>query len=391
MSLLRCPDTSVADSVVRPEALNTRPKPAASKRTSAQAADAAAIVAPLEQPTISVAMATYNGGKYLRAQLQSLARQSRRPKELVIVDDGSTDQTLKIAKAFARTMPFPVRIYRNGNRLGYRRNFMRAAQICRGDLVAFCDQDDVWAPQKLAEVAAAFKDDSVLMVYHNARLINDSGKNLGLIFKNKRSRVDFSPLGIEPWRIVPGFSQTVRRYLVRYSKLHAHSVDMFDSSEHMPHDQWFIFLASALGKVVYLPSALAHYRQHEQNTSGWLKARPIAHTIHNIANASYYATVSSEAVSNRLDLLRRLQRNKRKLNLDHQTVDAAIKHYTRIKGYVERRSRLYTERSFYLRARMLYSLVKSRSYSDPKVKFDRGSFWLDTIVGVPVGPVLRRA
>jgi len=101
-------------------------------------------------PGVSIALATFNGEKYLVPQLESLAGQSQLPAELIISDDCSVDRTLEIARDFAGRAPFPVRILRNERRIGFRANFMRAVEHCGSDLVAFCDQDDIWEPEKLA-------------------------------------------------------------------------------------------------------------------------------------------------------------------------------------------------------------------------------------------------
>src|SRR5690348_8403095 len=94
--------------------------------------------------SISVAMATYNGARYIREQLDDLAAQTRLPAEVVVCDDESSDGTVAILEHFAASAPFPVHIHRNSERLGYRANFMKCASLCSSDLVAFCDQDDRW-------------------------------------------------------------------------------------------------------------------------------------------------------------------------------------------------------------------------------------------------------
>lgn len=99
---------------------------------------------------ISVAMATYNGERFLQEQLDSLAAQTHLPCELVVGDDGSTDGTLGILERFAETAPFPVRIWRNPVNLGFGGNFLLTASRCVGEWIAFCDQDDVWLPEKLS-------------------------------------------------------------------------------------------------------------------------------------------------------------------------------------------------------------------------------------------------
>src|SRR5690349_15385572 len=107
---------------------------------------------------ISVAMATYNGAPFLPEQLQSLAAQTLPPFELVVCDDGSTDRTIQILREFATSAPFPVRIHENSERLGFGDNFLKAAALCQGDWIAFCDQDDIWLPHKLETVARHIDD-----------------------------------------------------------------------------------------------------------------------------------------------------------------------------------------------------------------------------------------
>src|SRR5580700_9119831 len=103
----------------------------------------------MSNPCISLAMATFNGARYLGDQLTSLASQTVKPLELVACDDGSTDETIALLQSFSASAPFTVRIIQNVNRLGYKQNFMKAASLCKGSLIAFCDQDDIWNDNKL--------------------------------------------------------------------------------------------------------------------------------------------------------------------------------------------------------------------------------------------------
>ena len=101
------------------------------------------------QPTVSVALCTYNGTDYLPTQWQSLLEQQRLPDEMVISDDRSTDGTPALLERLAAETPFPVRILQNKNRLGYNKNFERALASCTGELIFICDQDDFWLPEKI--------------------------------------------------------------------------------------------------------------------------------------------------------------------------------------------------------------------------------------------------
>ena len=86
-------------------------------------------------PSISIAMATYDGARFVAEQLASFAAQTRLPDELVVTDDGSTDGTLEIVERFAATAPFAVHIHRNPARLGYTLNFSEAVSKCEGEII----------------------------------------------------------------------------------------------------------------------------------------------------------------------------------------------------------------------------------------------------------------
>lgn len=217
----------------------------------------------------SIAMATYNGARYVAEQLESLRAQTVAPHELVVTDDASSDETVAIVRAFAETCGFPVRLDINPERLGYRRNFMKAAGLCTGDIVLFCDQDDIWLPTKVAEVAAAFARDEVLFVYHNAEMFADDGTRLGLVFDDVRQLRRVEAGNPNVFQIVRGCTQAYRQVLHAYDGLWPLSRDIWSPNvEQDAHDLWYPFLALALGEAVYLPKSLMLYRQHGANTSG---------------------------------------------------------------------------------------------------------------------------
>ncbi len=217
---------------------------------------------------ISVAMCTFNGGRFLDAQLDSLARQTLKPIELVVCDDGSSDDTQSRVRQFAETAPFAVRWISNPSRLGYRANFMTAARQCAGDLIAFCDQDDVWCPDKLERAAVPFASPDVMLSYHRVSLIDQDGSRLG-DYDDRAPRTN--PVeypDCDPWLFGLGFTLTFRRKLCLAEALWPLSRDFYDREQNAAHDQWFFFLALAHGKIVYIDATLALYRQHDHNLFG---------------------------------------------------------------------------------------------------------------------------
>jgi hypothetical protein len=217
--------------------------------------------------SVSVAMATYNGSRFIREQLNSIAAQTILPAELVVTDDASSDDTLSIVRQFATTAPFPVHVHPNPIRLGYRGNFMRNVNLCTSEIIALCDQDDVWDARKLEEACRPFSDPEVLLSFHEAWLTNSVGERTGLakIFPlaERSERLSLFPM-INPY----GFSMLFRRSLLTFSDLWQQSVDNLEPHNRMAHDQWMFFLASVFGTIAFVDKPLADYRQHENSTYG---------------------------------------------------------------------------------------------------------------------------
>src|SRR6478672_9070821 len=122
--------------------------------------------------TVSVALCTFNGAAHLPDQLGSIAAQRRLPDELVVRDDASSDGTCGVIRAFAARVPFPVRFEVNAHRLGSTRNFDRAIAACSGEIIALCDQDDIWRDDKLRLLERRFQDDSIGLVFSDADIVD---------------------------------------------------------------------------------------------------------------------------------------------------------------------------------------------------------------------------
>jgi len=134
----------------------------------------------MAQLSLSVALCTYDGSRFLSEQLQSIGSQSRLPDELVICDDRSSDNTVAIIKSFALEAPFPLRLEVNPTNLGSTKNFERAISLCRGDVIALSDQDDIWKTDKLAYIERVFLSSaSVGAVFSDADVVDEQLNSLG--------------------------------------------------------------------------------------------------------------------------------------------------------------------------------------------------------------------
>lgn len=217
---------------------------------------------------VSVAMATYMGSAYITEQLQSISAQSTPPAEIVICDDRSADDTAQLVVDFARQSAIPVRLFINDERLGWRANFMKAALLCESELIAFCDQDDVWDRHKLEIIAAAFADAETLVVFHDATIVQADLTPIVPFLQGGGEPDSARALERSPWRDVYGFTLAFRSELLEFWKYWPSSVDKSVGHQRAAHDQWLLFLGASLGTTQHLAEPLTLYRQHDRNAVG---------------------------------------------------------------------------------------------------------------------------
>ena len=341
---------------------------------------------------VSLALATYNGAAFLAEQLQSLAAQTHRPFELIVQDDRSTDETLAVVAAFAATAPFPVHVASNPERLGYRANFMAAAGRCQGDLIGFCDQDDVWYPHKLATVVARFDDPQVMLVHHNARLVTAAGQPLGRIYDWDGVRdTDTGPMGASPWRFPQGFAMTFRPELLALSGFRERSVDYLSAYEALAHDQWIYLLALVFGRVRFVAEALVDYRQHDTNAYGISRRHKsrldlLNEKFEKFSNYTNYARASRTIAT----LLREASPDLQ-APLAPERALAAAERFDELEALYRQRAEAYSAPSPVARASAWLALARAGRYgAAPGWSFDREEIVRDFVLGVCLAKLRRR-
>ena len=203
-------------------------------------------------------MATWNGAKFLPEQLETLIPQLTFGDEVVVVDDGSSDETLEILKRAANESKAAViRIHQNERRLGPMSTFERALSLARGDILLLCDQDDRWLPGKADRMRSLFAGDPDLtLVISDAQVIDGTGRIIA-----------------PSWRALSPFWRSWLATMVK-NKYHGCTMAFRQTSMEycLPipagaphHDQWIGILHSIFGKVLYIPEPLIQYRRHGGN------------------------------------------------------------------------------------------------------------------------------
>lgn len=232
----------------------------------------------MDSPTISVALATCDGARYLPALLDSLIAQRRPPIELIACDDASNDGTTALLHSFAERAPFPVRIQRNPARLGVVANFSRAISACSGHCIALADQDDVWHADKLTRLSKALAEPSVLAAFSDANVVEENLDRLGYTMW-QRIRFTLN----EQRRMMQGnaFEVLLKHHIVTGATL-AFKVSLRDTALPVPpgwpHDAWLALMAAAQGGLVAIPEPLIAYRQHGANLVGGMQKSWLSET-----------------------------------------------------------------------------------------------------------------
>ncbi|WMJ70208.1 glycosyltransferase family 2 protein [Stenotrophomonas sp. 24(2023)] len=223
-------------------------------------------------PSVGVALCTYNGAAYLQVQLDSILAQSVRVDEVVVGDDGSSDQTLELLAAFAAragAQGIRVEVVQHPRNLGYVLNFADALQRCRADIIFLCDQDDAWHPGRVQAYLQRFQaDPSLLMLHSDARLVDAQGRTLGsnlldvLVVHPAEVALERSGLAIDAILLrnfITGATCALRRPLLD---------DGLPIAPCWSHDEWLAVIASLRGGLDMLGQPTIDYRQHGRNQIG---------------------------------------------------------------------------------------------------------------------------
>jgi glycosyltransferase involved in cell wall biosynthesis len=221
-------------------------------------------------------MCTYNGGKYIEEQLQSIVDNTENDWKIFVFDDQSTDNTLEIIYQFEKIYPDKITVNINNIRKGAIVNFLSSIydiglKMKDNDFIMLCDQDDIWNPNKIQktkngmnELISVYGNNMPLLVCTDVTVVDDRMNTINDSFRRMNhysiKRLDFSHLIME--NKVQGCTTMINKSMALMLSRMPDRVVM--------HDGWMAFVASAFGKIKYIDEPTMKYRQHGSNVQGSL-------------------------------------------------------------------------------------------------------------------------
>lgn len=204
---------------------------------------------------VSVCLATYNGGRFIQEQMDSILPQLNKNDEVIISDDGSTDNTISILKGFNDER---IKIFQNKYEKGYSNNFEHALECSKGDIIFICDQDDVWEPDKVACMIEALRYNDVAI--SDALICDETLQpTLGSHFKLHKIEKGF----IKSWTKMRyigacmAFKRDILEKILPFPK----------NKDFSPYDYWIAVASELYYKVALVPKMLIRYRRHSNTAS----------------------------------------------------------------------------------------------------------------------------
>ncbi len=220
--------------------------------------------------SISVAMATYNGEKYIKEQLDSILCQLKESDEIIISDDGSSDNTIKIIESYKDKR---IKLI-EGPKKGIKKNFENAIKECQNEYIFLADQDDIWVNNKVEIVLSYFENKNIDLVIHDCDVVNNNLEVINESFYKLRNS--------KKGKIKNIIKNSYIGCCMAFKSSLKYKVIPIPNNIEM-HDQWIGLRIEKYGHVLFIKEKLIHYRRHDNNAS-LMKHHPINKMIKNRFN-----------------------------------------------------------------------------------------------------------
>ncbi len=221
---------------------------------------------------VTVALCTYNGEKYLIEQLDSIFNQTCAIDEVIICDDGSTDKTIEIITQYQIHYPSIIHLVKNGENLGYAKNFEKALSLATGDMIFLSDQDDKWLPNKVERFKEIFDTQPKIDgIFCDAFVMNENGEPSGysiwesIAFKHRIDLQESNELLydyiLKTYNVATGCCIALRSKAL-------HPLLPFNFTYCGIHDEYLALALSAKNSFFALNECLGYYRAHQNQNVG---------------------------------------------------------------------------------------------------------------------------
>lgn len=219
---------------------------------------------------VSVAMATYNGEKYIKEQIETILNNLDDKDELVISDDGSSDMTIEIINKINDKRITLL----EGPKKGLKKNFENAIKNTTGDVIFLSDQDDIWMENKVEKVLECFNNNNYILIQHDAIVVDEKDKVIYESFAEHRK--------VKTGVIKNLIKNSYHGCCIAFRKELIKEILPIPDNVYL-HDEWIGIVAELNGKTYFLNEKLIKYRRHSENTSSF-KHLPVKEMFLNRVN-----------------------------------------------------------------------------------------------------------
>ena len=244
---------------------------------------------------VAVLLATYNGEKYIEEQLDSIINQTYKDFVCYIHDDGSKDSTLRICESYEKHYPGTICNLKYESTGGAKNNFFSLMKRVDADYFLFCDQDDVWLPNRIEKMMNALEDvDDDFLAFSDLKIVDEKLNVLSDSFYDSNhinpATIDYKNALIKGY--IPGCAMMASRKLIEKAL-------SFHNSESIKMHDWWIVLTAFMtdSRLIFVNESLSLYRQHSNNTIGAKNLSTIDRIVFNVKRV-FSGTLKAEKKNN---------------------------------------------------------------------------------------------
>ena len=235
-------------------------------------------------PKVDILLATYNGEKYIKEQVESILNQTYENIQIIISDDCSTDKTRQVLKKYENNEK--IKIFYQEKNLGYVKNFEFLLKQVESNLYMLSDQDDVWKKEKVEKSVEKIESEKLDLVFGDLEVVDENlntlyksyNRYMHLIHKIKKYQKDYRLQYL--YNCMTGCTIISRKNWI--DKV----LPFPTNSKYMIHDYWLGLVIALNGKVGYIEEPYILYRQHGKNQVGSKKASKTASKLEKVRNIS---------------------------------------------------------------------------------------------------------